>query len=334
MKKSKGEILLFVAIIFFVVAGIFFYHESKTLIVATEIPFQEIGTTSYKVYLTDNTYYDQEYLDEGMQYISSIIDYVDVDFKYNANYEGIKAYSVDKNVIADIKITDTDDKDKVIYSKTETIKKEHLDANDLNIDENIKIDYKKYNNLVNDIKTKYGISANCVLTVTYNIIYASQKDGLSTAKKLSIEIPLSKQMINIKKGENINISDIYTAQSSQSILNGIMTLCMVLMIILAILATLSLIKKVKKRISEESKYDRFIAKILKEYDSYITETVEDTQLTNKEVIKINSFKELLDVRNNIDKTIVYTKVDEDTSKFQIIDEEIYEYVVTRKEMDK
>jgi len=57
-------------------------------------------------------------------------------------------------------------------------------------------------------------------------------------------------------------------------------------------------------------------------------------LPYKDVIKVGSFKELLDVRNNIEKAIIYTKVDENTSKFQLIDEQIYEYLVTREEMDK
>lgn len=332
-KKDKIEILLFVTTILCAVAAVFFYGQSKKTVLTTEIPYTENGSTSYKVYLSDNTYYDKEYLDEGMQYISSIINYVDVNFKYNAKYDNVKSYAVNKNVTATITITDADDNNKVIYTKTDILKDEKNNFNDLNIDENIKVDYIKYNNLVNEIKTKYGISADCTLKVDYNIVYSSKNDGLNAVRKLSISIPLSKQMINITKGEYISDSGVYAGQAVNSALNGLMTLCMIVMIILTICSFAAFVLRVKDRIKKESKYDRFIKKVLKEYDSYITEAAENKRIPKKEVIKINSFKELLDVRNNVDKTIVYTKIDENTSRFQIIDEEIYEFIVTRKEMD-
>lgn len=332
-KRDKIEIVLFIATILLAGAAAFFYSQSQQVVMTTEIPYSETGTTNYKVYLSDNTYYDKEYLDEGMQYISSIINYVDVNFKYNAIYENIKEYEVNKNVVATITITDSDDNNNIIYTKTDTLKDEKNNLKDLNIDENIKIDYIKYNSLVNEIKTKYGISAECTLKVDYNLVYSSKKDGLSAVKKLSVSMPLSKQLINIKKGEYINDSGIYTGQAVNSTLNGIMTLCMIIMLLLASSTLAALVLRIRDRIKKESKYDRFIKKVLKEYDSYITEAAEDNYIPKKEIIKINSFKELLDVRNNIDKTIIYTKLDDDTSRFQIIDEEIYEFIVTREEMD-
>ena len=83
----------------------------------------------------------------------------------------------------------------------------------------------------------------------------------------------------------------------------------------------------------ESKYDRFIKKTLKEYDAYITVSNSDYEVGGKKVFNIPSFKELLDVRNNLEKPIIYYKIDEDHSKFSIISDEIYEYEASRKEMD-
>ncbi|MBQ9018842.1 MAG: hypothetical protein IJ097_00845 [Bacilli bacterium] len=334
MKLKKKELILLIATIVFTVAGLVFYYESKNIVTTSLIPYDEQGTANYKVHLSDNTYYNKDYLDEGMQYISSIIDYVDLDFRYIANYQGIKNYKVDKNIVANIKITDLDDNNKVIYTKTETLKEEHADLDKLSINDSIKIDYVKYNDLVNEIKSKYAISAKSTLSVSYNIIYSSEEEGLSTAKKMVVDIPLSEQMINITKENIARNSDVYVGKSTNSPINGIMSLLMILMFIFALASLIFFIMRVKDRISKESKYDRFINKVLREYDSYITETKEDNYITGKSVIEIGSFKELLDVRNNIDKTIVYTKIDDNTSKFQIIDEEVYEYVAKREEMDK
>lgn len=333
MRMKKKEILLLVAVILFTIAGLVFYYESKNIITTALIPYEEHGNTVYKVHLSDSTYYNKEYLEEGMQYISSIIDYIDINFKYDADYEKVKSYDVSKNIVANITITDADNKEKIIYTKSEALVDSRDTMEKLSLDDNVRIDYIKYNNLVNEIKSKYAISAKSMLTISYNVIYSSEEAGLSVAKRMVVDIPLSEQMINITKQNIVRNSDVYVGQSNNSIVNSIMSLLMILMFAVALLLLLVLILKVKKRISQESKYDRFIAKVLREYDSYITEAKGDNSITNKDVIKINSFKELLDVRNNIDKTIVYTKIDEDTSKFEIIDEEVYQYIARRKEMD-
>jgi hypothetical protein len=334
MKKDKIGISLIISIIVFIIAGIFFWNQSKQVVVKDEIPYNESGSTSYKVYLDANDYYDKEYLDEGMQYISSIIKYVETDFHYSASYSGVKDYEVFKSVVANIVVTDTEDNNKVIYKKKEKIKEERASLDELEINDTIKIDYKKYNALVNEMKTKYGISADCNLNIDYDISYVSSNGDIGDVKKLTITIPLSKQMITIKKGNDITSDGLYTIADNDTLYNIIMLICAVLMIVFTGIDLAILVVRISNRISKESKYDRFLKKALRDYDSYITESKNEGFLPNKPIIKLNSFKELLDVRNNIDKTIIYTKISNDTSKFEIIDEVIYEYTVTREEMEK
>lgn len=334
MKKDKISIALAVSIILFVIAAFFFWNQSQKIVIKNEIPYEEKGTTNYKVYLDKNDYYDKEYLDEGMQYISSIIDYVEIDFNYTASYADVQDYDAYKSIIANIVVTDSDDNNKVIYTKKEKIKEEKMSLDDLSIEDTLKLDYKKYNNLVNAMKTKYGISANCNLEIAYNIVYSSKNQEINEAKKLSVNIPLSKQMITIQKGETINNNGLYTIQDRNSIYNSIMIFFAILMILFTGCDIIVLIMRITNKINKQSKYDRFLSKALKEYDSYITQTKDESFLPDKPVIKVNSFKELLDVRNNIDKTIIYTKLSEDASKFEIIDEVIYEYIVTRDDMEK
>ena len=86
MKKNKSLIILFLCIVFFALASIVTYKESNTIITTDEIKYQEVGKVGYKVYLKDKKYYNRDYLDEGMQYISSIIDYIELNYNYNLNF--------------------------------------------------------------------------------------------------------------------------------------------------------------------------------------------------------------------------------------------------------
>ena len=334
MKKNKLEIILIFGMILCGMISLYFYNESKAIITTDEINYHENGGVNYKVYLSDKKYYNREYLDEGMQYISSIIDNIELKYRYNVKYNSNDTFDVTTRVLADVKIVDTDNNDKVIYSKQESIKEEKTSGKDIVIDDTIKVDYKKYNALTNSFKTSYGINAKCRLVVYYYIQYQNNGGNIRQNKVMTVEVPLSQQMISIVKSNDMNNSLTYTLQTNEGSINVLMLVLSFIFLAITLILLATLFKAFIKKKSLESKYDRYINKILRQYDSYITESSDTSVDVNKNVIKVNSFKELLDVRNNVEKAIVYIKLDENTSKFVLIDNEIYEYVVMRSEMDK
>ncbi len=334
MKKNKSEILLVIAIIAFIAVGLYFFKQSKTIVTTAEIPYSKNGNVNYKVYLNDKSYYNKDFLDEGMQYISSIIDYIDLNYNFVAEYEGVDSYEITKKITTHLSITDAADEEKIIYSKDETLKEEKTKKDNLGITDNVKIDYGKYNGLANSFKTSYGINANCLLKVNYSISYVNTDNGLSSSDTFTVNIPLSEQMINIEKSNGIAEQSIYLGETKESALNKVMFIVALIFWGMSLVFVLLLVLQIINRRKKESAYDRFLTKTLKEFDSYITEAKETAVDESKKVIKINSFKELLDVRNNVEKAIIYTRIDNNTSKFQIIDNEIYEFVARRSEMDK
>ena len=238
MKKNK-EIVLFIFVILCSIGIIFFYKESKSIKVTSEIKYQETGNVDYKVYLTDKQYYNKDYLNAGMLYISSIIDYIEVDYNYKVDYDKQDNYNITKRVDADIKILDKDSSDKVIYQKNEKVKEETVTSDKINVKDTIKINYKKYNDLTNKFKTDYGISANCTLLVTYNISYTNQNNELSQNKSLVVQIPLSEQMITISKSEDINNKSSYVGTTTDTPLNKLMFMVSaILFVVDAILITI------------------------------------------------------------------------------------------------
>ena len=334
MKKNKKEIIIFIAIVIFAVLTGYFYKESKTLKSTGEIGYEEKSSIDYKVYLKDKKYYNKDYLDEGMQYISSIIDYIEINYNYNVKFDQKSNYKINKKVLADVKIVDSDKSDKLIYSKQDVIKDETVNSDEINLKDTIKVDYKKYNGLTNEFKTSYAISANCNLVVTYYVYYENEYGDIKQNRALTVTIPLSQQMVNISKSDSINKRDKYLGTTTKSTINSLMLTISLILGVVTIILIAALTSQILKRRAKESKYERYIKKLLREYDSYITESKEGNYSTNKPIIKVDSFKELLDVRNNVEKAIIYIKVNDNTSKFIIIDNEIYEYIVTREEMDK
>lgn len=330
--KRKEIILLIIAVV--LACGCFtLYDRSKDMVVLDEINYNEIGSLHYKVHLSDKTYYGTDYLEEGMQYISSIIDDIELSYNYSAKFDRHDKFDIATNITANIKIVDTQS-GKIIYSKSEGLSNTTGTKKDLKIEENYTLDFKKYNQLANEFKTKYGISAECKLDLNFVIQYRDNKTGINQSRLLTTEIPLSEQMISLTKSEDINNNSSYIVSTEKSMLNTVLFIVSIVFLLSAALCVVKLIDMIKKRIDAESKYDRFIKKILREYDAYITVSDSDYYDYTKRVLRITTFKELLDVRNNLEKPIIYYKVDNDTSKFSIISDEIYEYKVTRNEMDE
>lgn len=334
MKKNRGEIVLGIIIGILTLVSLFFYNQSKTITTISNIDYTEEGKLNYKVYLNENSYYKEEFLGEGMQYISSIINNITVNYKYNIDYDTDKKFIVNRRVLANIKITDSEDNNKVIYTKQEELLNDkYNDSKVIDLSDELKIDYSKYNHLTNEFKTNYGINADCNLIIDYIVDYKSTDKDISQSKTMTMTIPLSKQMIVINKSNDINESSSYEGETKDSFVNKLMFALAVLFASIVLILVIILILIVRKRIQKESKYDRYISKLLKEYDTYITESSETRIDGAKNLIKTTSFKELLDVRNNLDRPIIYNKVNNDTSRFIIMSDEVYVFEVNRRDME-
>ena len=338
-KNSKKNMIYAFIIIALVFISIILSNKSYSLKKYESLDYKETISTSYRVYLDDDSYYNTPYLEEGMQYISDIIDYVDVTFSYIDNFKDNLSYNVKTKAEAIITIVDPDDKNKVIYKSTEVIDDEKTEidtSKTINKVKNFKINYAKYNYVANEFKKKYGITAKCNVRINYYINYTGKYKGLENISRntvMHIDIPLSEQMINITKGKPAIKNGTFKGTSTNTIANISLYILAIICDLVALALLIILINDKIKFTKGISKYDRYINKILKQYDAYITEAENET--SNKgNIIKIKTFRELLDVRNNTDKTIVYIKIDENTSKFETTDgDTLYYYLVKREEFE-
>lgn len=338
-KNSKKNIVSVFLIIILVFISVILANKSYKLKNYESLSYKETITTNYKVYLGDNSYYSSPYLDEGMQYISNIIDYVDVTFSYITNFADQLNYNAKTRAEAVITIVDPDDSNKVIYTSTEVLdnlKEDSGTGNTINEVKNFKIDYGKYNYITNEFKKTYGISAKCNLRINYYINYTGKYKGLNNISRntiMHLDIPLSEQVIDITKNKPSIKNGIFKGKTSNTATNVVLYIMAILCDLVA-LALLAKVIKDKMELSKQtSNYDKYISKILRQYDAYITEAEHET--SNKENnIQIKTFRELLDVRDNTKKTIVYIKIDDNTSKFETIDgNTLYYYIVKRDEFE-
>ena len=347
IKKEKRLLVFGFCIFFFclfVITGFKLITNSLSINNNEKLHFQEKGNVKYSVCLKDNDFFEDECLDSNMSYVASLIKNISLDYNYqfNGNIDNLVS-SVDYEIVAKLIIENNDtetkyyEKEYVLTPKiTDSVKN---NGTLYNLDKKVNIDYEYYNNIATKFKSQYGIASQSYLEVylnTYNNTNSKYTD-IPTSAQISVRIPLSQKAIEIKfNTQKINKSiDKYIASNS-IVINGylkfIFGIIFLFLSLIFLTFIFAIIKKYKKTIG---KYDKFINKILKEYDRLIVETATFPNEKEYNVLLINNFNELVDVRDNLHSPIMFYNVKEHKiSKFYILnDNNLYLYIVTSKDID-
>lgn len=323
-KKTKRHIYisyktrLFFNIILFIVflsLGTVLLIESFTFKSEKVVKYDENSNVDYKVYLLDNEFYDNDYLDKDMLYVASLIKNIGIDFKYNFNSQDVHDIDFTYDIIAKLTITNeagTKSYFEKNYNLIEDKSVNMRNSNKQEINEHLVIDYPYYNSLASGFRSKYGIDAVSKLTI-YMVVNkkntTNSNFSLDNNSVMNLIIPLSEKAIDISLDyqEINNTSDIVEKQDV--LLKSVLVLVIsIFFIVFSLIMMVKLMRKISLLFNKKSKYDKYIKKILKEYDRLVAESNTMISLENKEIIKINNFNELLDIHDNLSLPIMYYQV--------------------------
>lgn len=325
-------LIFFVAALVFFVGGCYFLMRSYDSSRSDTISYDEISNIAYNVCMSANTHYSDECQPEGMAYLSNVTQTINSTFKYDVSMSEAIDYKVKYYVEAKTSIYDKNDSSKLLYTSAEnlvdnTILDDHSDA--ITITEDIKIPYKKYNDFVASYKSKYSINTESKLDVTLYLV----EDGKSR-KISSLTMGLGDQTFSIKKDNTTNIRKVVDLENTSW--GEYNTVCLAVGIVLLLISLIIIIKLtsfVNKSIHTKSKYEKTLETILREYDRIIVNAKEGYVIPiDKVILELDSFNELLDARDTLEKPIVYERINEIKSQFYVEDDnKVYKY--TLKEVD-
>lgn len=309
--KKKDFLFVLISIIFFLIGGYFCFKSiNSTKVVSTT----EKSSANYVVCLKENNYYEDTCLNEGREYLSSLTNTIRINFAYNriSSSRGKVMYYVGTN----LKISNSDNGKEIFNDEKRLNEKKEInnDKDVLNIVDSAEIKYKNYDDLVKKYSLDYELHTSAVLQV-----YLKMVEGKTEKIVSSVNIPINEQTYSItkeviKSSEN-GISEDY----KNELLIGIMAIAVSIIIILV-----TIIKNVSNKGSD---FEQEVKRLLTEYDRVIAETKLDSlMLTGKELIEINDFMELVDVRDTIEKPIMYFRKSDSVRDFIVQDKDIiYRY---------
>lgn len=310
------------------------------------VNYNETGDIDYKVYLKDNSFYSDKYLGKDMQYVASLIDRININYKFDMKTDNNLNFNYKYNIKADLLITDPNDNNKILYKKSNVLvsdKKNKGTLSNFMVNDSVNIKYDEYNSYVNAFKKTYALSVKSKLIVTMEVTTEAKskilKEDFNKVNKLSLAIPLSEQTVDI----GIDTSSINNAGTlDKNYISQIKKpVVLVLGLIVGILSLALLYISLYTLFSGRSKIDVYkttISKILKEYDRAIVTSKSIDSIIEEEhnVIKVESIDELLDAHDTTGQPILYSElVPNDVSCFMILDDKLlYKLIIRRKQLEK
>ena len=323
-KKTKRKVyfsynarMIFFAIILVVFFTLSLWFARKTLVKENTNPitFTEQEVVDYKVYLKANDFYTEKYLPKNRAYIANLIDYIDVDLKYVFHIGDLTKMDVNYKVIGELVIENSNGANRYFekeYTIVDSKQKRVEGVNEFLISENVKVNYDYYNELANRFRAAYGVDTNSYLKIYISLDKQTDKSlsySISEGTKVdSITIPLSQRAIEININSSSNTATRFVMPKPTMRIDSVSLLGELLTFFVAAFALVKVVKYGVMLIKGSNPYDKFVNKVLKDYDRLIIEIHTNIDFTDYNVIEVNKFSELLDVRDNLKMPINYYNI--------------------------
>lgn len=303
--------------------------------------YTEQAKVDYKVNLKENEFYQESSLDEKSAVIASLIQNIEIQFNYNFNLSQEQDYTYNYNIVAKTNVKESK-KDNVIYETTEELLSKPAQASNsknLNILEKLTIDYNEYNDKISKFINVYGLNdttSTLELSMYVNII--NKYDGTQVNKDnkvMTISIPLTTKTVDVRISSNV-IKDTGNMLIKKSEFENAQYLFVagVISAVAGLVLVAKFVKYILDTRSAETMYAQELKQILFSYKSYIQKSNNEISKKGYKVIQINTFNEILGLRDTMQTPILmYTSEEELSTEFIIISDKIlYVYVLSAKEI--
>ncbi len=315
-KHRKGWIIgqiVFLAVVAIIIAaiGLSYRAKNKTMY----ITYSEASRVDYKVHVTQNDFYEEEWLDANQAYVAALIDEIKADFSYTlAMEEKDVEYEYSYMIDAQLEIVDNNSK-VAIYDPVYVLKDKQTfskGSTHLSIAESVTLDYTTYNQLATNFINVYDLeNTTSTLTVRLhiNIIGSCSdfKDSNQNEYVVALSIPLTKKAVtinltsNIPQGESkvlacdngFNADAYKAALISFSVVEGVFLvvfLCFVYM-----------------TRNEDINYAIRIQKLVFNYKSYIQKINNGFDTDGYQLLAVDTFNEMLCIRDTIQSPILMSE---------------------------
>lgn len=317
-------ICILVILVILSMSFILLYAKSKEIKYVT---YKEDSNIDYNVYLKENDIFEHNYLGKGNRYIASLIDYIDAMFEYNLSLDKDNIdYKYSYRIEATVNVKEKNSSQS-LFNKTETIKS-NTSANTNNqyiqIREKVNIDYNKYNDWTKNFVNLFELNdAESTLTINMyiNVLSTCEEFEQNESKEsvMTLSIPLTTKTMAIDISNNLINSDnnVMLCKTKNATIY-LYILMSSIFVLIALLVTIKLFKFISESRTAENIYEHELKKILNNYKSYIQKVNTTFDLEGYQVLPIDTFTDMLEIRDTIGQPILMVESKQKNGAYFII----------------
>lgn len=292
------------------------------------IKYTETGSIDYDVYLKDNEFYDSPYLDKNQSYVASLIDKIITNFYYDIDMDADDVnYRYSYTITSRLEIID-DTSNVPIYNREKELisvkDKSQNTSNRLTINEIVVLNYDEYNDLANRFLATYDLASS----TTSNILLTLKVDVLSDCNAFSgssvdtysseLRIPLTTKTVNIKMTSSVPDAEAKMIACTRGAGSEVFKTTAIVLGIADALLILLLVAFIYLTRTADITYTARVKKIVSQYKSYIQKIKNLFETRGYQVIVVDTFDELIEIRDTIQAPILmHENEDKTCAKFMI-----------------
>ena len=294
-----------------VACGSFFIYSSIDR--SQHIEYSESSSVDYKVQYKENDYFEEEWLDSGKSYISSLVNSVVADFAYNMNVDSDEVRFNYKFYIDATLLVINERSGATYYTVEESlVPVANVVSNSkygVAVKQTVDIDYRKFNDIATSFIKTYNLSdAKSTLSVTLRVENSCSGGGLSdsagTVFSSSLNIPLAEDTFSIYsttsdvpgRAKSFEVDSLFNRQFFFDLFVGDAIAGGVLIIALIIFLRLTR--------NEDITYYARVKRIYRAYSSFIQRIEGEFDATGYQLVMVKTFNEMLGIRDTINSPIL------------------------------
>lgn len=297
-----------------------YYNTSKNYY----INYTEEGNVDYKVYYhEDENFVGEDAIrDPGDMYISSRIDKVVAEFEYELNMEEAVNYSYSYTVNARLEVYDVSTGIAIYHPTYEIVPEQIVEIEgaqqSLKIKKSAEIDYDTYNQMAQNFIDAYklsGTSAKVVLEMKVEVLSNCESFEAENTRNeyvVSLNVPLYTTKVKINMTSTVPAAETKILACTQ---NASKTLFLVLTIIAFVIDALLiafLVAFVYLTRNTDINYSIKVGRIVSNYKSYIQQIVNPFNDEGYQILMVNEFVEMLEIRDTLQSPILMNENEDKT----------------------
>ena len=302
------------------------------------IGYTERGSVNYNVFLKENEFFEEDHLGQNQSYVASLIDRIIADFSYEIDMDADDVnYRYSYTIKSRLEIIDNTSKVAIFNPEYELVNVQNQaqsSSDRLRINEIVVINYDEYNDLANKFLSTYELKS-----MTSNIVVTLEVDVLSDCEAFSgsavetytseLRIPLTTKTVNIKMTSAVPDAEAKMIACTRGAGSEAFKTSAIVIGVLDALVILVLVAFICLTRTPDITYTARVKKIIANYKSYIQKINNMFETGGYQVIMVDTFDEMLEIRDTIQAPILMNEnADKTCTKFIIPTDSKLLYVYT------